>query len=94
MATLEDIATTLAANTAAINALPANVAAAVVAALPPQSTVDTTAIESAITNGFAALTAEIKTNVEGAAPAPARGSAASPARGTGPSARSPPPAGW
>ena len=63
MATLEDLAT-------AIAALPAAVATAVVAALPQQASVDTTAIETAITNGFAALTTEIKTNVEGAEPTP------------------------
>jgi hypothetical protein len=63
MATLEDISK-------AISELPAAVAAAVVAALPQQPTIDAAAIEAAINAGFAALTAEIKTNVEGAAHAP------------------------
>lgn len=63
MATLEDISK-------AISELPAAVATAVVAALPQQASVDTAAIEAAIATGFASLTAEIKTNVEGAATAP------------------------
>ena len=69
MATLEDISK-------AISDLPAAVATAVVAALPQQAAVDTAAIEKAISDGFANLTTEIKTNVEGAAPAAASTDAA------------------
>ena len=67
MATLEDISTALATLTTAVNGLPA----AIVAALPPQGAVDTAAIEAAITAGTAAVIAEIKSGVEGVAPAPA-----------------------
>ena len=68
--TLEAISITLSELTTAIAALPSAVATAVVAALPPQAAVDTSVIEKSIADGFAALTAEIKNNVEGAAPAP------------------------
>lgn len=61
MATLEDISNTLAG-------LPAAIATAVVAALPAQ-TVDATGIETAITASTTAIIAEIKSGVEGTAPA-------------------------